>query len=326
MVTTPYLYSGFEVVCVGETMGQFVPESGGGIETAELFTLRQAGAESNVAINLARLGHSVSWVSRIGDDAVGRRIVFGLEALGVDTSAVRIDGARATGVFLKDLSGGERPVAYYRAGSAASALDRSDMTRASGLMPRMIHTSGVTAALSSSCADAVEFLLTSPRNGSEVAFDVNFRPHLWSDSGDAAARLLHLADSADTVFVGLDEGESLWGLATADALRHLIPTPRTLVVKDAGRCAVAFVDDRRYEESALTVDVVEPVGAGDAFAAGYLHAVLEGHSADVALRCGHVVARASLLTVDDVGQTDSEHVKKWVGDAQLWEARGHDTT
>lgn len=305
-------------------MGQFVPESGGGIETAKLFTLRQAGAESNVAINLARLGHAVSWVSRVGDDAVGRRIISGLTASGVDTSGVHVDGSRATGLFLKDLSGGERPVTYYRAGSAASALDRSDMARANALRPRILLTSGVTAALSESCADAVESLLTSRRQDVQVAFDVNFRPRLWRDQEDAKARLPQLVDSADIVFVGLDEGEALWGVDTAAALRQLIPTPHTLVVKDADRCAVAFVNDRRYEVAALSVDVVEPVGAGDAFAAGYLHAVLQGHSPDVALRSGHVVARAALLTVDDVGHTDAQHVDEWTGNAQLWEEINHD--
>lgn len=316
---------GFEVVCVGETMGQFVPESGGGIETADLFRLRQAGAESNVAINLARLGRSVSWVSRVGDDAVGRRLVAGLTAEGVDTSGVLVDDSRSTGVFLKDLGAGARPVTYYRNGSAASAIDRSDIVRACGVAKGILHTSGVTPALSASCADAVEFLVTSPRSGYEVAFDVNFRPRLWPDHAEAAAMLFHLADSADIVFIGLDEGESLWGVADADAIRGLIRAPHTLVVKDAHKSAVAFVEGRRYEVPALRVDVVEPVGAGDAFAAGYLHAMTRGRAPDFALRCGHVVARASLLTVDDVGRTDADQVAEYADQTTLWEVGGSDT-
>lgn len=309
---------------MGEAMGQFVPAGGRGVEEAVTFALHQAGAESNVAIGLARLGHRAVWVSRLGDDAIGRRILTALEKEGVEISLPRLMDDRPTGLFLKDPDHGSRSVTYYRRGSAASRLDRSDIRRALGLRPRVLHLSGVVPALSPSCDDAAGFALEAARTGSvTTSFDVNYRPALWRNRDTAAERLLELANASDVVFVGLDEAGSLWGSTSATDVRRAIPNAGTLVVKDGARRATSFGADGAASVPALRVDVVESVGAGDAFAAGWLSGFLRGREPSVALRYGHLLARAALVAFSDQGEVlPVEALATLARDESLWSSAG----
>lgn len=294
--------AGIEVVCVGETMGQFVPADGRGIETAGTFALHQAGAESNVAIGLARLGHRSAWISRVGDDAVGRRIVSALATAGVTTFAIVDSEGRPTGIFLKDPRSGSNSVTYFRRGSAASLLASDDVDRAVALRPAVIHLSGVTPALSESCSASTDYALSTARAaGVTSSFDVNYRPALWSSVATAARRLSELANRSDVVFVGLDEAQRLWGAETGEAVRSILPRTGVVVIKDAERRAVAFHGDLTTSVAALQVEVVDSVGAGDAFAAGWLSAYLSGHDQRTRLRFGHLLARAALRSLSDQG-------------------------
>jgi 2-dehydro-3-deoxygluconokinase len=166
---------------------------------------------------------------------------------------------------------------------------------------RVLHLTGVTAALSGSCAALVAEGIRGAVAGALVSFDVNYRPGLWS-APDAAPVLLDLADRADLVFVGLDEGRTLWGTRTPAQIRALLPGPAALVVKDGGTGATAFTPAGDTLVPAPPVQVVEPVGAGDAFAAGYLFGVLRGLDPAASLACGHALAGAALATTDDVGE------------------------
>ena len=310
----------YEAVCIGETMGQFVPSDATGIEHAGMFALGQAGAESNVAIVLARLGHSVAWSSRLGDDPVGRRVLAAIAREGVDTSLVRMEADQQTGIFLKDMVGGDRPVTYYRARSAASHLDRFDVLQASRRASRIVHTSGVTVALSDSCADGVTALLHGPRPaGVRYSFDVNYRARLWSDHETASTVLQATANSSNIAFVGLDEAMELWRVKSVDGVRAALPGPDVVVVKDGSRSAVAFVGSDRYEVPALSANIVDAVGAGDSFAGGFLHALLDRQPWRTALRAGHVAARTSLASVSDVGLAlNATDLARDVLDENLW--------
>lgn len=301
------------VACVGETMVSLFPAHGGAIDAADTLALDTAGAESNVAMYLADHGVEARWVSRLGDDAFGRRIRRRLSASGVDVSAVRTDPTRPTGLLFKSpedpsMNGGTR-VFYYRRGSAASgmgpeALDE-DAVRNAGLW----HFTGITPALSPSCRGLIETALSAVDRPA-ISFDVNFRPAVWSEhfaSGDpeeSPARLLRrFAEAADVVFVGLDEAQELWGDGLRDPsdVRALIPTPRILVVKDGARAATAFFSSTHVSVPARSVAVVEPVGAGDAFAAGFLAGLLKGEPVTRCLRLGHVTAASALSVPGDHG-------------------------
>ncbi|MEN8582966.1 sugar kinase [Burkholderia sp. RS01] len=294
-----------DVLCVGETMAVVTPARAQPLSEAEECLLGYGGAESNVAAHLAEFGYRSGWASRLGQDPFGDRIMEGLTALGVDVSLVARDSTAPTGVYFKDpdLGHGARTL-YYRAGSAASAMAPED----SGAWPLeqtgWIHTSGINAALSASCSALTERLLSHARTkGYKVSFDVNYRPALWNVDV-AGRRLLELAGMATVVLVGLDEAAALWGCATAVEVSNLLPGPRHVIIKDSATEAVEFVREQNGEERAFRVpahrvDVVEPVGAGDAFAAGYLAGLLRGDQPADRLALGHSFAAWTLGTRAD---------------------------
>ncbi|MEU1967424.1 sugar kinase [Micromonospora sediminicola] len=292
--------NGPQVVCAGETMAVLAPADGGPLEHAALLAVGVGGAESNVATGLARLGHRVAWVSRVGDDPFGRRVVAEVAAAGVDVSLVAVDRDAPTGVYLKDPGPSGTRVHYHRAGSAASRLHARDLAHPRLAGARLLHLSGITAALSDSCRDLLVQALTGRAlPGARVSFDVNHRPALWP--ADRAAPVLRdLADQADVVLVGLDEAVTLWGVTGPAAVRDLLPGPDLVVVKDGpvGATALPRIGAAVFVP-AVSVDVVEPVGAGDAFAAGFLSGSLRGLDLGSCLRTGHLTAARVLAVPGD---------------------------
>ncbi|MGW1884768.1 sugar kinase [Streptomyces sp. NPDC001970] len=289
------------VVCVGETMAALAPEPLGPLDDADLLRVDIAGAESNVALYLADHGIPARWVSAVGDDPFGRRVRDRIAAGGVDVSGVRTDPDRPTGLLLKDPGANGTRVHYHRRGTAASALTPELLDDPAVAGAALLHLSGITPALSPGCHALAERALR-PDRPCPVSFDVNYRPALWT--GRPVADVLRpLADRADIVFVGLDEAQALWGdgLTDARAVRELLPGPRVLVVKDGAHAATAFLGADVRTVPALAVRVAEPVGAGDAFAAGFLSGLLRELSVVRALRLGHLTAASALRVPGDHG-------------------------
>jgi 2-dehydro-3-deoxygluconokinase len=292
---------GHVVACIGETMIAMTPEATG-LDTADTLHVDIAGAESNVAVYLADHAVAARWISRVGDDAFGRRIIEQVAAGGVDVSSVRTDPDRPTGLLFKDPAAHGTRVSYYRRNSAASAMGPDLLDDPALRTATLWHLSGITPALSPRCHDLVRAALTTPRDGGPaVSFDVNYRPTLWNHSPSELLR--ELADAADITFVGLDEAQALWGprLRVPADVRKLLPGPRLLVVKDGATAATAFHAGGSTIEPALRVNVVEPIGAGDAFAAGFLAALLQGETAQRCLRSGHLTAASALVVTSDHG-------------------------
>ncbi|MGW2781987.1 sugar kinase [Streptomyces populi] len=322
------------MVALGESMITFLPARAGRLADVPSFERGIGGAESNVACVLARAGHSVRWVGRVGADGFGDHLVEAIAAYGVDTSAVRRDPGRPTGVYFRtagDRATGSHEVAYYRAGSAASAMTTRNTDLAAARSGRVLHLSGITAALSDGCL-ALMRELTAPRTGRPlVSFDVNHRPGLWRDRPEGPRVLLDLARGADIVFVGEDEAHEAWGLRGAHAIREALPEPDVLVVKYGKGGAVVF--DKEVPEGsedatgtatfvrALRVDVVAAVGAGDAFAAGFLSATLRGLPARDRLRHGHLTAAAALTVPGDLADPPARgHADRLAAlDDRAWE-------
>lgn len=297
-------------VCVGESMAVLVPAVPGPLEDVAVFHRSMGGAESNVARGLVALGVPAAWVSRVGDDGFGRHVRAAVAAAGVDTGAVAIDPVRPTGLYVKETADDVTIPRYYRAGSAASALgpELLDDPAVARLLDRadLVHLSGITAALSDSCLALLEALLARRRPGRLVSFDLNWRPALWRgrDPRSVGRDVLGpLLDAADIVLLGADEATEVLGTGDPASLRELLPGPDTIVVKDAGHAATALSRTgdgiRVVREPALVVDVVEPMGAGDAFAAGFLAGTLRGYGLRERLRLGHLMAAAVLVVPDD---------------------------
>ncbi|MFD5325595.1 sugar kinase [Streptomyces sp. NPDC127092] len=298
-------------------MVTFLPSRPGRLADVPAFTRAVGGAESNVACALAAAGHRVRWVGRVGADGFGDHLLAAIAAYGVDTGAVRRDPHRPTGVYFRtdaDRATDGHEAVYYRAGSAASAMSPDTVPYDSVTDGRILHLTGITAALSDECR-ALLYALTAPRPGRPlVSFDVNHRPALWRDGAAAPEVLLDLANRADLVFVGADEAKALWGAKGIRAVGDLVDRPETLVVK-LGKGG-AYVSDRRpesfadiadatgagYLERPPRVDVVSTVGAGDAFAAGFLSATLRGLDTRARLRHGHLMAAAALTAPGDLAR------------------------
>ncbi|BAC70991.1 carbohydrate kinase [Streptomyces avermitilis] len=303
-----------DVVALGESMVTFLPTRPGRLADVPSFERGIGGAESNVACVLAAAGHSVRWAGRVGADGFGDHLVEAIAAYGVDTSAVRRDPARPTGVYFRtagDRATDAHEVAYYRAGSAASAMTAENMDLDAVRAGRVLHLSGITAALSDGCLGLLRELTARRPARPLVSFDVNHRPGLWRDT-DGPRVLLELARGADLVFVGDDEARAAWGLHGPRAIRDALPEPEVLVVKQGGGGATAFErrpggpgtgdtsTDTVTFVRALQVDVVAAVGAGDAFAAGFLSATLRGLPVRDRLRHGHLMAAAALTVPGDL--------------------------
>ncbi|MFI2316329.1 carbohydrate kinase [Streptomyces sp. CB00072] len=336
-----------DVVCLGESMVTFLPSQPGRLADVPSFGRGIGGAESNVACALAAAGHRAAWVGRVGADGFGDHLVETIASYGVDTSAVRRDPVRPTGIYFRtatDRGTDTHEVAYYRAGSAASAMSPSNVPYEELLAGRVLHLSGITAALSADCLALLRDL-TAPRPGRPlVSFDVNHRPHLWRGGDADASVLLELARRADLVFVGEDEAEEAWGIVGAEAIRAALPEPAVVVVKRGSAGATVFSGLRPGPRSsnaggaesaagagssgaggagnaagagssgaggaegadtvtlvpALRVDVVAAVGAGDAFAAGFLSATLRGLPVRERVRHGHLMAAAVLTVPGDL--------------------------
>ncbi|EDY58337.2 sugar kinase [Streptomyces sviceus] len=225
-------------------MVTFLPSRPGRLADVPSFDRAIGGAESNVACGLAASGFAVRWVSRVGADGFGDHLVETVGGYGVDVSSVGRDPARPTGVYFRtagDRATDAHEVAYYRAGSAASAMSVENVDLAAVRAGRVLHLSGITAALSDTCLSLLRELTAPGPKRPLVSFDVNHRAGLWRDT-EGPRVLLELARRADIVFVGEDEAEEAWGVTGGpDAIRTALPEPQVLVVKQGGRGATAFV-------------------------------------------------------------------------------------
>ncbi|WP_407077996.1 sugar kinase [Streptomyces sp. NPDC126499] len=290
-------------------MVTFLPTRPGPLADVPSFDRAIGGAESNVACALAAAGHRVRWVGRVGRDGFGDHLTEAIGAYGVDVSAVVRDPDRPTGVYFRtatDRAAATHEVVYYRTGSAASAMSPDTVPYEALTGGRVLHLSGITAALSDDCLALMRDLTRARPGRPLVSFDVNFRPGLWRDPAAGGRVLLELARGADLVFVGQDEAGEAWGLTDPAALRAALPEPAVLVVKRGGTGAVAFERRAVHEPDTVTavpaprVHVVAPVGAGDAFAAGFLSATLRGLGGKERIRHGHLMAAAALTVPGDL--------------------------
>ncbi len=272
--------TGPEVVTVGEAMAAL--RATGPIKLGPAMELSVAGAESNVAIGLARLGHRAAWVGAVGDDAFGALVLRTLRAEGVDTAHARTDAqGRPTGLLIRENGIGDlAKVGYYRAGSAGSAIRARDVLPALEPTVRILHLTGITPALSESAAEAVLAAAERARSlGVLVCLDVNYRARLWSPE-QAGMVLRPLARSADVLVASADELHLVCdeaGLDEGEAVAALLAQGRREVVitRGADGASVSTAHGTVTAE-ARRVPVADVVGAGDAFVAGYLSGTLDG--------------------------------------------------
>lgn len=296
----------FDVITFGESMVLFSPGEKGPLRHIHQFSKSIAGAESNVAIALARLGNHVGWFSKLGDDEFGRYIEFMVRGEGIDVSRIRRDGKHQTGLLFKELFEHVNPnVYYYRKDSAASYLQPEDLDEEYLSQTKILHITGITPAISLSARKTVFKAIDIVKNaGGFISFDPNIRLKLWSKE-EAKDVLVSLCEKADILFPGIDEGEMLLGISDPDAIIdkfHEMGASTIALKLGKEGCLVSNAKERHYVKGYKVEKIEDSVGAGDGFAAGFLSSYLKGLSVK---ECGDyangVGAMATLVRGDSEG-------------------------
>lgn len=296
-----------DLLTLGESMVSL--RSGGPLSAGGSLSMHVAGAESNVAVGVARLGHTVRWAGVVGEDPHGQFILRQLRSEGIALHH-REDAERSTGVmFLERRTADVGRAYYYRSGSAGSTLNISDVDAALRGGARLVHLTGITAALSPEARRAVEYAAErAAGDGSLVSLDVNYRAKLWSRD-EARAALAPIVRHASIVVASDDELDLVApgtdvaaGSAEAEVLmakRLLEHGVREVVVKRGAAGAGVHTAGGRWEVPAVPVTSIDTVGAGDAFTAGYLSALLDGDDVAGRLRRGALTGAFAVSTAGD---------------------------
>ncbi|WP_050179993.1 sugar kinase [Domibacillus robiginosus] len=270
-----------DVVTFGEAMSMFMAQTPGPIHKVTGFTQALAGAETNVAIGLARLGFGSGWASKVGQDAFGAFVLAALQKEGVNTDHVLLDQQHPTGFqFKSKVTEGDPYVQYHRKGSAASHLTEEEINPAYFLQASHLHMSGIPLALSSKMrAFSLAVLSTMKKADKTISFDPNLRPSLWTSEEEMIRVTNEAAYQADVVLPGIEEGKRLTG--------HDDPAEIANFYRDRGvpcvivklGCKGAYVKTDAEEIVVPGYEVkkvVDTVGAGDGFAVGIVSGLLEG--------------------------------------------------
>ncbi|GAD13915.1 2-keto-3-deoxygluconate kinase [Geobacillus kaustophilus GBlys] len=308
-----------DVVTIGEAMAVFTPIGGGFMRHAVTFTRRIGGAEANVAVGLARLGHRVGWMSKVGDDEFGKAILSFLQGEGVDVSRVKTDPKAPTGIYFKEKRRpGDTRVYYYRQGSAASRLTPNDLDEEYIARAKYLHITGITPALSRDCYETiVAAMAMARRHGVNIVFDPNVRLKLWPKVEEAREVLLQLAAQADIILPGAAEAAFLLGDQSVEEWgNQLLTAGASLVVIKLGASGAHYFTNtyHEYVPGFPVGQVVDPVGAGDGFAAGLLSGLLDGLPLTEAVRRANAVgALATMVEGDAEGMPERDEVERLMG-------------
>jgi 2-dehydro-3-deoxygluconokinase len=289
-------------VTLGETMALLSPTEVGLLRHATTMRLGVAGAESNVAIGVRRLGVPAAWLGRVGDDELGRLVLGTLRSEQVDVDAAVLDAEAPTGLMLKERrTAGLARVVYYRRHSAGSRLGPDDLDVDRIERARVLHLTGITPALGPGPRAAVHAAVdVAAGSGTLVSLDLNYRAALWG-AAEAGAELRDLTGRADLVFAGDDEAPLVVEQGSPPAMAAALAAmgPGHAVVKCGERGAAAVVDGSARTVPAVPVRAVDSVGAGDAFVAGYLATLLGGAAGEDCLATAAVCGAFAVTVPGD---------------------------
>jgi 2-dehydro-3-deoxygluconokinase len=307
-----------ELVTLGETMVLLTPVPGGSLEDASLFLRSLGGAESNVAIGAARLGISAGWISRLGKDPFGAFLLKKIRGEGVDTSRVMFDEKFATAVMFKEVKDHGNPnVFYYRKSSAFSQIQPDDLDESYIAEAAILHISGITPTLSESAKATLQKAIDiAKNNGTKISFDPNLRLKLWSIE-EARDILFDLASRSDYFLPGAEELRLLFDTSKREEWIEMIRgmgIPHTVVKLGEEGCMLIERDFVKQIPGFAVQKVVDTIGAGDGFAAGFLSSVIKGMSVEEAAIIANAVgARCVTFQGDIEGLPTQEELEQFLG-------------
>ena len=294
-----------EVLTFGEPMGLMVADEVKPLKDVEHFTRYVCGAEVNFSVGLSRLGHSVAYVSKVGQDPFGEHIYDFLAANKIENGYVKVDKEYLTGMQLKaKVLDGDPLVVNFRKNSAFSHFQPEELSGIDWSGVKHVHVTGISAALSESCrAAAARLMDTAKAKGIRVSFDPNLRPALWPDKQEMVRVINALAAKADIVLPGISEGETLMGSRDPEAIAdfYLGQGSKAVVVKVGAKGSfVKTSEGETFESPGFKVEhVVDTVGAGDGFAVGTISALLEGKSLKEAAHRGAAIGALAIMVAGD---------------------------
>lgn len=292
-----------EVVTLGETMVSFNPTQPLPLEHVFQFEKHIAGAESNVCIALSRLGHSTGWISKLGNDPFGYYIRNCIRGEGVDTSQCTFTDENPTGLLFKEKKTNQINVYYYRENSAASYLSPDNINENYIKNAKVLHITGITATLSDNCKDAVfKAIKIAKRYNVIIVLDPNIRSKIWIENKSREI-LRDLTEQADILLPGLDEGKIITGKHTPEEIGEELNKydEKTVIIKLGSEGAYYHTDKNKgYIEAAKIKQVIDPIGAGDGFAAGIISGVLKKQSIEETIMKAHAIGAIVVESSGDV--------------------------
>lgn len=294
-----------KTILFGEPMALLIADTTGPLEDVEHFTRSLSGAEVNVSIGLSRLGHKVSYLTRLGDDPFGHYIEKQLKANNIGTELITYDPVYRTGIQLKNrVENGEDPYApYYRKGSAASHITPKEIEAIDFSDVEHVHVTGIPPALSETSRAATYRLMEIAKEKNIfITFDPNLRPALWESKEVMIKVINDLASMADVVLPGIEECKILAGTDDCDKAADFYQNlgVKTVVIKIGAKGAYVRDGKDTYTIGGFKVDkVVDTVGAGDGFAVGVISGRLEGLTLAEAVRRGNAIGAIQVTNISD---------------------------
>ncbi|EST89163.1 hypothetical protein T233_01611 [Vagococcus lutrae LBD1] len=269
-----------DVLLIGEPMVIFYANEYGKLSEVSQFTKGLAGAEVNVGIGLSRLGHSVSYITKLNHDEMGKYIFNSLEKEKFDLSFTRFDENLPVGIMYKNkVDSGDPETLYYRKGSAASTLSVEDVENIDFSKIKLFHITGIPAALSDSLREAIFFMIKkAKKQGCTVTFDPNLRPSLWQSEDQMIQKTNEIAMLSDIFLPGLSEAQLLTKRHDVDEIAdyYLQNGIQTIILKNGENGA--YIKEKNKEikniEGFKVTQVIDTVGAGDGFAVGIIDSIL----------------------------------------------------
>ncbi|MEG0943247.1 MAG: sugar kinase [Angelakisella sp.] len=293
-----------EVILMGEPMAMFVAETVGPLTEVEHFSRSLAGAEVNVCTGLVRLGHSPSYVTRLGREPMGEYIYSFLKREKIDTSFISFDDLYRTALQLKSkVTQGDPEVAYYRKGSAASRMTTAEVDGIDFTGVRHLHITGILPALSLTCREATYRLIARAREaGISITFDPNLRPTLWESREKMIEVINDLASKCDMVLPGIGEGLILCGSENPEKIADFyqaMGVPEVIIKLGSEGAYVRTPKESYYQKGFTVPKVVDTVGAGDGFAVGIISGRLEGLSLRDCVIRGNAIGSFQVESISD---------------------------
>lgn len=293
------------LLLIGEPMGLLIAQQEGGLDSVKSYDLAVAGAEFNVAIGTARLEHKVTYMTKLGNDPFGKRIINVLNENKIGNEFVTFSEERSTGFMLKGRTSiGDPDIFYFRKNSAASTLSEDDVEKINMSEYTHMHITGILPALSENAKKATFALLKKAKKaGLYISFDPNLRPQLWKTQEEMIKVINEIASYADLVLPGENEGKILVGTTDPEKINEFyLNNGATICVTKCGSKG-AFVSTKNNEhymvEGYKVEKVVDTVGAGDGFATGVITGLMENLSLEDTVKRGTAIGAIQVMSRGD---------------------------